>query len=74
MLNFIKFQAKKDLNSSFVANECFEKALRIYNDKLNEEVALSKRFEQEKIHWEAEYNFLSKKIKTVCFQLQLILY
>ncbi|XP_050531532.1 uncharacterized protein LOC126900106 isoform X2 [Daktulosphaira vitifoliae] len=65
-------KAKKDLNSPFIANECFEKALRIYNDKLNEEVALSKRFEQEKIHWEAEYNLQSRKNKFVENNIQQI--
>ncbi|XP_050438669.1 uncharacterized protein LOC126844478 [Adelges cooleyi] len=61
----ISKEAKKDLTSPLIANECFEKALKIYNDKLNEEMDKSKQLENEKIHWETEYKLLQQKYEKV---------
>jgi len=59
-----KFQAIEELNSQ----KNNDTLIHVYNEQLNKEMKKSLSLEQEKMHWENEYNLLYKKYMDVSIE------
>jgi len=66
LIHIIWVKAKKELDSGSISQKSYENIIRVYNEKLNQEMNRSLSLEQEKIHWENEYKLISKNNKNVC--------